>query len=82
LAEKTVFWNFALPFLLYRARDWRWILQGIVESEKPLRAFLNWKRCSLTRRSRAIATQIGLLSRGKPDLTHSQPLHCSDGPWP
>jgi hypothetical protein len=28
------------PFLLYRARDCRWILQGIVESEKPLRAFL------------------------------------------
>jgi hypothetical protein len=28
------------PFPLYRARDCRWILQGIVESEKPLRAFL------------------------------------------
>jgi hypothetical protein len=28
------------PLLLYRARHCRWILQGIVEPEKPLRAFL------------------------------------------
>ena len=40
IGREDRFWNFALPFLLYRARDCRWILQGILESGKPLSAFL------------------------------------------